>query len=100
MILEINLCESIWTFSFPKNNSKKLSEKVSGKYSPGMLAARENLLDHAKKSVTDAIKSTSEKVIQKTTEATGDLIGNKIANKFTKNLPQNNSETSSQTEVK
>ena len=30
---------------------------------------------------TDALKTTSKKVIKKTAEATGDLIGNKIANK-------------------
>ena len=32
---------------------------------------------------TDAIKTTSKRVIQKTAEATGDLIGNKIADKIT-----------------
>ena len=37
-----------------------------------------------KQSETDAIKTSSKKVIQTTTEATGDLIGIKIANKFTK----------------
>ena len=37
----------------------------------------------AKKSTTDAIKTTSKKAIQKAAEATGDLIGNKIASKIT-----------------
>ena len=32
------------------------------------------LLDHAKKSATDALKTSSERVIQKTAEATGDLL--------------------------
>ena len=41
------------------------------------------LLDSAKKSTTDAIKTVSKKVIQKTAEATGDLAGNKIADKIT-----------------
>ena len=41
------------------------------------------LLDSAKKSTTDAIKTASKKAIQKTAEATGDLIGNKIADKIT-----------------
>ena len=41
------------------------------------------LVDTAKKSATDAIKTASEKVIQKTAEATGDLVGNKIADKIT-----------------
>ena len=37
------------------------------------------LIDTAKKSTTDAIKTASERATQKTAEATGDLIGNKIA---------------------
>ena len=53
----------------------------------------QKLLDSAKKSTTDAIKTTSKRTIQKTAEATGDLIGNKIADKITsvskKNLQKN-----------
>ena len=53
----------------------------------------QKLLDNAKKSTTDAIKSASKKAIQKTAEAIGDLIGNKIADKITtvskKNLQRN-----------
>ena len=41
------------------------------------------LVDTAKKSATDAIKTTSKRAIQRTAEATGDLIGNKIADKIT-----------------
>ena len=41
------------------------------------------LVDTAKKSVTDAIKTSSKRAIQKTAEATGDLVGNKIADKIT-----------------
>ena len=41
------------------------------------------LVDTAKKSATDAIKTASKVVIQKTAEATGDLVGNKIADKIT-----------------
>ena len=41
------------------------------------------LVDTAKKSATDAIKTASKRAIQKTAEATGDLVGNKIANKIT-----------------
>ena len=44
----------------------------------------QKLLDGAKKSRTDAIKTASKRAIQKTAEATGDLIGNDIANKITK----------------
>ena len=52
------------------------------------------LVDKAKKSATDAIKTASKRTIQKTAEATGDLVGNKIADKIisvskksTKKLP-------------
>ena len=41
------------------------------------------LVDTAKKSATDAIKTDSKKAIQKTAEATGDLVVNKIADKIT-----------------
>ena len=60
----------------------------SCKYSP-------KLLDHAKNSVTDARKTTSQKVISKAAEATGDLTGNKIADEIPKVLKtsqQNNSD--------
>ena len=43
----------------------------------------QKLVDTAKKSATDAIKTVSKRAIQKTAEATGDLIGNKIADKIT-----------------
>ena len=40
---------------------------MSGKCTPGMLAARQKLLDHAKQSATDAFKTASKRVIfQKT----------------------------------
>ena len=51
-------------------------KSLSNKYS-------QKLLDSAKKSTTDAIKTASKRAIQKTAEATGDLIGNKIAGKIT-----------------
>ena len=41
------------------------------------------LVDTAKKSATDAIKTASKRAIQNTAEATGDLVGNKIADKIT-----------------
>ena len=41
------------------------------------------LVDIAKKSATDAIKTGSKRAIQKAAEATRDLVGNKIANKVT-----------------
>ena len=41
------------------------------------------LVDTAKKSATDAIKTASKRAIQKTAEAIGDLVGNKITDKIT-----------------
>ena len=41
------------------------------------------LVDTAKRSATDAIKTASKRAIQKTAEATGDLIGNKVVDKIT-----------------
>ena len=41
------------------------------------------LVDTAKKSARDAIKTASKRTIQKTAEPTGDLVGNKIADKIT-----------------
>ena len=60
--------------SFAKNMGKSLSNKYGQK-----------LLDSAKKSTTDAIKTASKRAIQKTAEATGDLIGNKISDEITRN---------------
>ena len=57
--------------SFAKSMGKSLTNKYSQK-----------LLDSAKKSTTDVIKTASKRAIQKTAEATGDLIGNKIADKI------------------
>ena len=39
----------------------------------------QKLLDRAKNTATDAIKTVLKRAIQNTVEATGDLIGNKIA---------------------
>ena len=72
-----------------KNIGKNVIKNLSVKYS-------QNVLYHAKKFVTDALKTTSKRIIKKRAEAIGDLIGNKIANRITKVLkisPQNNSET-------
>ena len=73
--------------SFAKNMGTHLSNKYSQK-----------LLDTAKKSTTDAIKTASKRAIQKTAEATSDLIGNKIADKTTsvsKKTQKNKSELDS-----
>ena len=58
--------------SFAKNMGKYLSNKYGQK-----------LLDSAKRSTTDAMKTSSKRAIRKTAEATGYLIGNKIADKIT-----------------
>ena len=68
-----------------------LAKNLINKYS-------QKLVDTAKKSATDALKTASKREIQKTAEATGDLIGNNIADKITgsatkkpvKNLDNNN----------
>ena len=57
--------------------SKNIAKNMSNKYS-------QKPLDSAKKSTTDAIKTTSKRAIQKTVEATVGFIGNKIADKITK----------------
>ena len=61
-----------WFLSFAKNMDKNLSNKYGQK-----------LIDSAKKSTTDAIKTASKRAIQKTAEATGDFNGNKIVDKIT-----------------
>ena len=52
-----------------------MGKSISNKYG-------QKLLDSAKKSTTDAIKTASKRAIQKAAEATGDLIGNKIADEI------------------
>ena len=53
-----------------------MGKSLSNKYGP-------KLLDSAKKSTTDAIKTALKRAMQKIAEATGDLSGNKIADKIT-----------------
>ena len=82
--------------SFAKNLGKNVSNKYSRK-----------IIDIAKKSATDAIKTASQRAIQKTAEATGYLVGNKIADKTTsiskkstKNLPAIDEDTELSTRKK
>ena len=58
--------------SFAKSIDKNLVNKYGQK-----------LVDSAKKSATDALKTASKTAIQKTAEAAGNLVGNKIADKIT-----------------
>ena len=76
--------------SFAKNMGKSWSNKYGQK-----------LLDTAKKSTADAIKTASKRAIQKTAEATGDLIGNKIADKITtvSKKPSNNNDNNKDLEL-
>ena len=76
--------------SFAKNMGQSLSNKYG-----------QRLLDSAKKSTTDAIKTASRRAIQKTAEATGDLIGNKIADKITSvsKKPSNNNKNNNNEDV-
>ena len=62
-----------------------MGKRLTNKYS-------QKLLDSAKKSTIDAIKTAPKRSIQKTAGTTGDLIGNKIADKITSisKKPSNN----------
>ena len=44
-----------------QNTVKNISKSLSGKYGSGMLAMRQELLDHAKQSATDALKTSSKR---------------------------------------
>ena len=75
--------------SFTKNigtHATKVAKNISNKCS-------QKLLDSAKKSTTDAIKTVSRMAMQKTEKAPGDLLRNKIADKITgiSKSPQNDS---------
>ena len=80
--------------------SSNIVKNLNDKYSRGMLTVHQKLLDHAKKSAADTLKTTSKRTIQKTAEATGEFNGNKSHIKITRNSPQKNLETLSQTEGK
>ena len=70
-----------------------MCKSLSNKYGP-------KLLDSAKKSTTDAVKTASKRAIQKTAEATGALIGNKTADKITSvsKKPNNNNNNNNNNE--
>ena len=63
--------------SFARNigtHATKIAKNMSNKYG-------QKLVDTAKKSPADAIKTASKRAIEKTAEATGYLVGTKIADK-------------------
>ena len=57
-------------------HATKVAKNMRNKYS-------QKLVDTAKNSATDAIKTASKRAIQKAAEATGNLVGNKISDKIT-----------------
>ena len=57
------------------------------------------LLDSAKKSKADAIKTASKRAIQKAAEANSDLIGNKIADKITSFSKKSNNNNNNNEDV-
>ena len=71
--MDFYLLLKIWVQNLGKNISKNWSGKDSHK-----------LLDHAKQSASNTLKTASKRALQKSTEATCDLIGNKIDDKITK----------------
>ena len=52
--------------SMGKSIGKNISKNLNGKYIPGMLAISQKLLDHAKQSATDVLKTASKRAIQNT----------------------------------
>ena len=81
--------------SFARNigtHATKVAKNMSNKYS-------QKLVDIAKKSAADAIKTASKRAIQKTAEATGDLAGNKIADKITSASKKSHNEEIQSNEV-
>ena len=66
--------------SFAKNVSRNIgksrSKNLSNEYS-------HKLLNHAKKSATDALKTVSKRAIQRKADTTGDMIGHTVTNKTT-----------------
>ena len=65
------LVKSYGFLSFAENMGKSISKSLSSKDS-------QKLLDHAKQSATDALKTSSKRVIQETAEATGDILEMKL----------------------
>ena len=80
-------------FVVVKNMSKNIGKNISENLSADHI---HTLIDHAKQSATDELKTGSTRAIQKPAKVTDDLIDNEIADKITKVLktsPQNTSET-------
>ena len=81
--------------SFARNiitHATKVAKNMSNKYG-------QKLVDTAKKSATDAIKTASKRAIQESAEATGDSVGNKIADKITSTSKKSRNEEIQTNEV-
>ena len=82
--------------SFAENIGKNIGKNISNQH----LVNSQKLVNTAKKSATDAIKTASERAIQIAAEAIEYLIGNKIADKVTsKKSKELNSEELSSNEA-
>ena len=68
----VKRCEFL---SLAKNAGKNVSKTLNGKFS-------QKLLDGAKKSSSNVLKTVLKRAIQKTVEATGNLIINNIAERL------------------
>ena len=69
--------ERIWIYGYVKGYGFiSFARSMSNNYG-------KKLVNTAKKSAADAVKTASKRAMQKTAEATGDLIGNKLADKIT-----------------
>ena len=79
--------------SFARNwtHATTVAKNMSNKYS-------QKLVNTAKKSATDAIKTASKRAVQEVVEAT-DLIGNKIADKITSASKKSHNEEIQSNEV-
>ena len=65
-----------------KNIGKNVSRNLSNKYS-------QKLMDHAKQSAVNPLKTTSKRASQKSGETNYDLIGSEIADKIMRTTTKN-----------
>ena len=71
--------------SFEKDMSKNIGKNIGKNASNN---CNQKLLDYAKQSATDALKTASKRLIQKTADITGDWIVFKIADKITQSASE------------
>ena len=64
----MGIYKRLWILSFAKKRRKNIGKNLSCKYS-------QKILDQAKQSATDVLKTASKRVVQKISETTDDLIG-------------------------